>query len=88
MASFSIVLKPSVDKDLRHLPKSLVLRVMEKIEDLESEPIPSQAVKILAADRLYRIRVGDYRIIYEVEAKNRTITIHYIRHRSVAYRDL
>ena len=77
MASFSIGFKPSVDKDLRRLPKDLVTRVMEKIEDLKSEPFPPQAVKIPVADRLYRLRVGDYRIVYEVEVKKKMITIHY-----------
>ncbi|VVB69519.1 ParE toxin of type II toxin-antitoxin system, parDE [uncultured archaeon] len=88
MASFSISFKPSVDKDLRRLPKDIVSRVMEKIEGLKSEPFPSQAVKIPVADRLYRLRVGDYRIIYEAEVKKNMITIHYVRHRSVVYRDL
>jgi mRNA interferase RelE/StbE len=88
MASFSISFKPSVNKDLRRLPKSLVPRVMEKIEDLKSEPVPPQAVKIPVADRLYRLRVGDYRIVYEVEVKKKIITIHYVRNRSVVYRDL
>jgi mRNA interferase RelE/StbE len=88
MASFSISFKPSVDKDLRRLPKSLIPRVMEKIEDLKSEPFPPQVVKIPVADRLYRLRVGDYRIVYEVEVKKKIITIHYVRHRSVVYRDL
>lgn len=88
MASFSISFKHSVDKDLRRLPRDLVTRAMEKIEDLESEPFPPQAVKIPVADRLYRLRVGDYRIVYEVEVEKKMITIHYVRHRSVVYRDL
>ncbi len=88
MEFFSISFKPSVDKDLRRLPKSLIPRVMEKIEDLKSEPFPPQAVKIPVADRLYRLRVGDYRIVYEVEVKKKIIAIHYVRHRSVVYRDL
>lgn len=88
MASFSISFKPSVDKDLRRLPKDLVSRIMEKIEDLKLEPFPPQAVKIPVADRIYRLRVGDYRIVYEVEVKKMMITIHYVRHRSVVYRDL
>ncbi len=88
MASFSISFKPSVDKDLRRLPKNLIPRVMEKIEELKSEPCPPQAIKIPVADRLYRLRIGDYRIVYEVEVKKKIITIHYVRHRSVVYRDL
>jgi len=88
MASFSISFKPSVDKDLRRLPKDIVSRVMEKIEDLKSDPFPPQAIKLSVAERLYRLRVGDYRIIYEVEVKKNMITIHYVRHRSVVYHGL
>ena len=71
MASFSLSFKPSVDKDLRRLPKNLIPRAIEKIEELKSEPFPPQAVKIPVADRLYRLRVGDYRIVYEVEVKKK-----------------
>ena len=39
-------------------------------------------------ERLHRLRVGDYRIIYEVDAKEKVVTIHYIRPRSVVYRNL
>ena len=70
------------------MPRDLVTRAMEKIEDLKSEPFPPQAVKIPVADRLYRLRVGDYRIVYEVEVEKKMVTIHYVRHRSVVYRDL
>jgi mRNA interferase RelE/StbE len=88
MASFSIDFKPSVEKDLRHLPRDIVLRAMEKIEDLKSDPFPSQSIRISGSERLYRVRVGDYRIIYEVDPKAKEITIHYIRPRSTAYLNL
>ena len=88
MANYKISLKRSVEKDLRHLPRYLISRVMEKIENLKSEPFPSQSIRISGAERLYRLRVGDYRIVYEVDPKAREITIHYVRERSVAYRSL
>lgn len=88
MAHFDIYFKPSAEKDLRRLPKDLIQRATEKIEDLGSEPFPSQSIRISGAERLYRLRVGDYRIVYEVDVKKEVITIHYIRHRSVVYRDL
>lgn len=88
MASFSIHFKPSIEKDLRHLSRDLVGRAMEKIEDLKSDPFPSQSIKIAGSERLYRLRVGDYRIIYEVDIEGREITIHYIRPRNVAYCNL
>jgi len=75
MASYSISLKPSVEKDLRPLPKSLVSRVMRRIDGLKT-------------DRLYRVRVGDYRIVYEVDTQIKQVTIHYVRHRREVYRTL
>ncbi len=88
MASYNVVFKPSVERDLRRLPKSVVVRAMARIEDLQSDPLPRQTVKLSDSERLYRIRVGDYRIVYEVDTQARQITIHYVRHRREAYRGL
>lgn len=88
MASFRIDFKPSVEKDLRRLPADIISRSMEKIENLESEPFPPQSIKVFGSERLHRLRVGDYRIIYEVDAVEKVITIHYIRPRSIVYRNL
>lgn len=88
MAAYNIHAKPSVQKDLRSLSKDLVTRIMAHIERLESTPIPKLAVKLSNAERLYRIRVGDYRIVYEVDHDANLITIHYIRHRREVYRAL
>ena len=88
MASYSLSLKPSVEKDLRALSAPLVSRVLERIERLRDDPFPRQAIKLSDAERLYRLRVGDYRIIYEVDTPARRVTIHYIRHRREAYRSL
>ena len=88
MAFYNIQAKPSVQKDLRPLTKELVARIMTQIEGLESTPIPKNSVKLSTAERLYRIRVGNYRIVYEVDHDARLITIHYIRHRREVYRSL
>ncbi len=88
MASFRIDFKPSVEKDLRRLPVEIISRSMEKIAQLEFEPFPPQSIKISGSERLHRLRVGDYRIIYEVDIKEKAIAIHYIRPRSIVYRNL
>ena len=88
MTSYSITFKPSVEKDLRSLPRVTVTRVIERIEGLKTTPLPPQAIKLSGAERLYRIRVGDYRIVYEVDTQARHIVIHYVRHRSKVYRAL
>jgi mRNA interferase RelE/StbE len=77
-----------VGKDLRALPKSFVVRAIERIESLADEPFPRGTTKLSGAERLYRLRIGDYRVVYEVNTPSRTITIHYVRHRREVYRTL
>jgi len=86
MASYNIVFKPSVEKDLRSLPKSVIARVLRQIEVLGKNPFPRQSVKLAGAEQLYRIRVGDYRLVYAVDKEAQEIMVHYIRHRREVYR--
>lgn len=88
MASYDIIFKPSVEKDLRSLPESVIARVLVRIERLKDDPLPRQAIKLADAEQLYRLRVGDYRIVYEVDAQARQVMIHYVRHRREVYRGL
>lgn len=88
MASYNIVFQPSVQKDLRKLPKPMVARVLKKIKTLSDDPFPHQVEKLTDAEGLYRIRVGDYRVVYAVDGDKRQITIHYVRHRRDVYRAL
>ncbi|NOX62887.1 MAG: type II toxin-antitoxin system RelE/ParE family toxin [Chloroflexi bacterium] len=86
MASYRIEFKRSAEKDLRKAPKNVIKRVFRQIDALAEEPLPRQAVKLTGQERLFRIRVGDYRIIYEILPKESVVVIHYIRHRREAYR--
>ncbi len=86
MGSYRLVVKPAVEKDLRSLTKPMVARMLEQIERLKEDPFPRQSLKLTGAERLYRQRVGDYRIIYGVDVAAKTITVHYVRHRRDAYR--
>ncbi len=62
--------------------------MLKRIEKLQNEPFPHGVEKLEGANRLYRIRVGDYRVIYQVDPKVHRIVILYIRHRQDAYRAL
>ena len=86
MASYKVVFKPSVEKDLRALLQSVVRRVFKKIEVLQDEPFPRQSTKLAGAEHLYRIRVGDYRVIYGVDKDLNQVIVHYVRHRREVYR--
>ena len=88
MGPHKIVFKPSVEKDLRGLPKTVVERVVKRIEDLRTEPFPPVCARLEAAERLFRVRVGEYRVVYEVDGKARLITVHYVRHRRDVYRHI
>ena len=46
------------------------------------------AIKLSGGKRLYRVRVGDYRIVYGLDSKNRVVLVHYVRHRRDVYRAL
>jgi mRNA interferase RelE/StbE len=88
MASYSVELKPSVEKDLRALPRATIQRILKRIAALTNEPISRQSVKLTGAQHLYRIRSGDYRIVYGVDHDSKLVTVHYVRHRKDAYREM
>ena len=88
MGSYDVVWKSSAEKDLYRLDRQYVPRMTRAVEALSQNPFPPQVVKIEKSEHMYRLRVGDYRIVYEVNTKSRTLTIHYIRHRKDVYRRL
>jgi mRNA interferase RelE/StbE len=88
MDPYSVAFKKSAEKDLRKIPREIIPHIFEHIENLAEDPIPHDACKLASAENLYRIRVGDYRIIYQVLHESREVTVFYLRHRSVAYRGL
>ncbi|HEX9653363.1 MAG TPA: type II toxin-antitoxin system RelE/ParE family toxin [bacterium] len=69
MGSYDVVLKPSVERDLRSLSKATVAKVMRQIETLRDNPFPHQSVKLSGVEQFYRIRIGNYRLIYGVDKR-------------------
>ena len=86
MASYNIRLQPSVEKDVRRIGESDLRRIFERIEALSSDPFPRGVIKLTGAEGLYRVRAGNYRIVYEVEHSSSQIIVHYVRHRRDVYR--
>jgi mRNA interferase RelE/StbE len=85
MASYRIVFKKSVAKDLRQIPKKDVQRILKRIDSLKEDPRPA-GVEKLSGDEKYRIRQGNYRILYMIEDKIITVTIVKVGHRRDVYR--
>ncbi len=83
---FDILLKPSAEKSFSKLPKSEQIKVFDVLEQLAVNPLPNGVKKLKSTESLYRIRVGDYRVIYSIQNKILTVTILKIGHRSDVYR--
>jgi mRNA interferase RelE/StbE len=84
--TYDVAFKPSVEKDLKRVPKQVVARILERIEALAINPLPPGCAKLSGAERLYRIRVGQYRVVYGIDSEARVVTVHYVRHRREVYR--
>ena len=83
---FSVTFARSARKELEALPVSFKLKILEKIEQLGYEPYPHGCKKIKGTMQSYRIRIGDYRVIYDIDGKKKIIDIVVIRHRQSAYK--
>jgi addiction module toxin, RelE/StbE family len=75
----------SAIKDLEALPDQIINRVAAKIDALAQSPRPAGCKQLRGADDLWRIRVGDYRLIYAINDESLTVEIRVIRHRKDAY---
>jgi mRNA interferase RelE/StbE len=73
--SYSIVISKSVQKQINDLPTQIKKRVIEKIQSLAQEPRPSDVVKLTGFDNEYRIRIGDYRVRYEINDSSQMIRL-------------
>ena len=85
---YGIVFRASVKKDLRRIPQLIVERLKAVLLSLRDNPFQQGSEKLQGHDHYYRIRVGQYRIIYEVTTEIRIITIIRIAHRKEVYRIL
>lgn len=83
--SYSLLVKRSAERELRKVPRADLQRITQRIKDLAAIPRPSGSEKLAGQDS-YRIRQGDYRIVYTVDDNQRLIEIIKIGHRREVYR--
>jgi mRNA interferase RelE/StbE len=79
-------LKPAA-KDYKKLPQDVAERVDKALEELKKDPRPVNSKKLKTTD-FYRIRVGDYRVMYEIQEGKLVILLLRIRHRREVYRNI
>ena len=85
MAKFTVIITKSVQKQLAKLPDNVVDKLEERMLQLEQNPKPDDCIKLKGRDA-YRIRVGNYRIIYDIQENILIITIIKVGHRKEIYR--
>jgi mRNA interferase RelE/StbE len=85
VASYDVALTSSAEKELKRLPGKLVERIIPRLEGLGSDPRPTGCRKLKGGDREWRIRVGDYRVVYTIDDTKRLVEVTRVRHRSEVY---
>ncbi len=86
MVSYRIEIKSSAAKELEKLPRKMIPRVVAIIKGLADNPYPQGVRKLAGFEHTYRVRVGDYRILYDIFEKKLIIEIIRIRQRKDAYK--
>ena len=82
---FSVEFSKRAQKDLKNLDKIISNRCLTEIENLRENPFPRDAIKVKGEDNVFRVRVGKYRILYEVYHDRKLVLIAKIDKRERAY---
>ena len=82
---YQINLRHQATKDLESIPSDYARLIAQHIDSLEGNPRPPDSKK-LKGDAGYSLRVGTYRVLYDIDDKGKTVTIYRIKHRREAYR--
>ena len=83
---YRVKLRRAAEKEFEKLPPKIAGQIRHKMDSLAQNPRPHSCEKVKAEPSYLRIRSGDYRILYEVNDKERLVIINRIRHRREAYR--
>lgn len=84
---YNVRLTRRAEQELRRLPNNIIRRIDEIFDQLSQDPRPRGVVKLIGQkDAHWRIRVGTYRILYEIDDQLRRVDIYRIKHRRDVYR--
>ncbi|MBH8551074.1 type II toxin-antitoxin system RelE/ParE family toxin [Nostocaceae cyanobacterium CENA357] len=84
--SYQVDLTPASVRQIKKLPPDIQQKVVLKLEELALEPRPDKVVKLEGAASLYRVRLGKYRIIYQIQDELLLVTVVKVAHRREVYR--
>ena len=83
---YRIEFSPTAESQFKKLPKEVQIRLKYRIDSLTENPFPRGVKKLSAEENFYRLRIGDYRIIYQVKGKALLVLILKLGHRKNVYR--
>ena len=83
---YEIIITKYIQKQLDNLPNNIQERVYDKISQLAEEPRPDGVVKLKGYDNEYRIRIGDYRLVYEIQDEQLIVLLVQCKHRRDVYK--
>ncbi|MEO0114244.1 MAG: type II toxin-antitoxin system RelE/ParE family toxin [candidate division WOR-3 bacterium] len=83
---YEVYLERAAEKDLKRLSAVDFYRIISRIKSLSNDPRPWDCRKIVGSKSDWRIRIGDYRIIYEIDEKAKAVRVMRVRHRREVYR--
>ncbi|MFQ5432794.1 MAG: type II toxin-antitoxin system RelE/ParE family toxin [Nitrospinota bacterium] len=83
----NIFWKASAERDLRKkVDRQYIPKILTALDALTENPFAAKCRKLKGSESSYRIRIGDYRVVYQVNTKDKTVVIIHIRHRREVYR--
>jgi mRNA interferase RelE/StbE len=85
VGDYFLAIKPSARKELDGLPENVLARAVAKIESLANSPRPAGCKKLKGHKDQWRIRVGDWRIVYIIDDQSRVVRVTHIAHRRDVY---
>lgn len=83
---YEVYVEKTAENDLKRLPTNIFHRIIPQIRNLAENPRPSGCRKLTGSKNDWRIRIGDYRVLYEIDEKAKAVKIMRVRHRREAYR--
>ena len=83
---YAVYLERAAQKDLNNLPRDRFDQITSEIKSLADNPRPVGCRKLTGSKSDWRIRIGDYRVIYEIDDKAKAVRVMRVRHRREVYR--
>jgi mRNA interferase RelE/StbE len=83
---YRIFLERAAERELRRLSREIHNRIIRAIQGLVADPRPPGCRKLTGTQNDWRIRVGDYRVVYEIDDKAQVVRVNRVRHRREVYR--